>query len=79
MRGAVSLGVAVADRTVALGAKTSPIKRASKDVERCEGCKDELGALGWSNEKRSPKGESADGGSDRLCGSWNANSETCPV
>src|SRR5882672_321066 len=48
-----------ADRTGALEAKTSLIKRSWKDAEGCEDCNDPPGGAGWSNEKRSPKGKRA--------------------
>src|SRR5215510_11700161 len=63
-----------ADRTGALEAKTSPIKRSWKDAEGCEDCNDPSGGAGWSNEKRSPKGKRANDGADRLSGALNANS-----
>jgi hypothetical protein len=62
IRGAISGGAAAADRTAAAGGKIPAVKRSSKDGEPCQGCKDRLGGSGWSNEKRSPKGE--DTGSD---------------
>src|SRR6266436_415944 len=68
-----------ADRTGALEAKTSLIKRSWKDAEGCEDCNDPPGGAAWSNEKRSPKGKRANGGADRLSGSLNANSESSPA
>src|SRR5262245_21985082 len=72
-------GSGSADRTGALEAKTSPIKRSWKDAEGCEDCNDLPGGAGWSNEKRSPKGKRTNGGADRLSGSLDANSESSPA
>jgi hypothetical protein len=81
MRGTAACGESrsTADRTGALEAKTSPIKRSWKDVKGCEDCNDPPGGAGWSKEKRSPKGRRANGGADRLSGSLNANSESSPA
>src|SRR5690349_19745601 len=67
-----------ADRTGALEAKTSPIKRSWKDADGCEDCNDPSGGAGRSNEKRSPKGRRANDGADRLSGSF-ANSDSSPA
>src|SRR5262249_32440296 len=71
MRGSAACGesASAADRTGALEAKTSPIKRSWKDAEGCEDCNDLPSRAGWSNEKRSPKDKRANGGADRLSGS----------
>src|SRR5262245_57556788 len=81
MRGTAARGGfgSAADRTWALEAKTSPIKRSRKDAEGCKDCNDPPGGAGWSKEKRSPKGKGANGGADRLSGSLNANSESSPA
>src|SRR5215813_11452143 len=73
MRGIVACARSSAAQTGTLEAKASPIKRSRKDVEGCEDCNDPPGRAGWSNEKRSPKGNCADGGADRLSGSLKAN------
>src|SRR5262245_10881486 len=54
-RGAAAGGATSADEIAGPGGKMSPIRRSSKDVERYERCKDELGGLGCSNENRSAK------------------------
>src|SRR5882757_1224333 len=80
-RGAAARAGAAADLVAsgpiaAVGAEASPKKRSSKRVEDCDGCKDALAVVPWSNRKRSPKAERADGGSDRSSGFANANRET---
>src|SRR5215510_1799788 len=65
MRGGAACGGSAADRTGALEAKTSPIKRSWKDAERCEDRNDPPGGAIWSNEKRSTKGKGANSGADR--------------